>query len=260
MKSSSVLWTSFILQMKQSFARPMFKYVMLVSPFLSSVILGEIYRYAGRGDEYFLSYVVLGSGLWSLWGSIIFSSIGDINRERFTNTLSIIFSSPTDFRIIWLGKILGNTFLSVISFFISVLFSSILYGITISFNNFGFVLLSLLITIVSFIIISISTSYLLTLSRKTTLFMNCLEFPFMLLFGFAFPVSMLPTPIMYFSYIFPITWVIKLLRSSFSENLENFGYYLSFSILTIVLFIFISHLLYKIIYKQTKILGTLDMV
>jgi len=246
-----------ILQMKQTFARNMFKYCMFVAPILSTIILGEMYRNASNDD--FIAFVVLGSGLWNLWGAIAFSSAGDINRERYSNTLSMIFSAPADFRLIWLGKIFGNTILSLCSFFISVIFALALYRIPIRIYSFGLVILALFLTVVSFIVISIFVAYLLTLSRRTTLFMNCLEFPFILICGFAFPVELLPIPVMYLSYVFPPTWAVKLLRSSLAIGAPDFMVILIWLLVSTTIFILLSSILYKSIFRQVKILGTLDM-
>jgi len=246
-----------ILQMKQTFARNMFKYCMFIAPILSTIILGEMYRYAPQ--ENFIAFVVLGSGLWNLWGAIAFSSAGDINRERYSNTLSMIFSAPVDFRLIWLGKIFGNTILSICSFFISVIFAMVLYRIPVQVYSWGLLTLAFALTIVSFIVISIFIAYLLTLSRRTTLFMNCLEFPFILICGFAFPVELLPNPIMYLSFIFPPTWAVKLLRSSIVADAPDYMHILVWLLATTIGFILLSSLLYKTIFRQVKIAGTLDM-
>ena len=257
MNSKSVIFTSMILQMKQTFARNMFKYCMFIAPILSTIILGEMYRHAPQED--FIAFVVLGSGLWNLWGAIAFSSAGDINRERYSNTLSVIFSAPADFRLIWLGKIFGNTILSICSFFISVIFALVLYRIPVQVYNWGLLALAFLLTVLSFIVISVFVAYLLTLSRRTTLFMNCLEFPFILICGFAFPVEMLPTPITYISYIFPPTWAVKLLRSSIAAGAPDYLIILLWLLVTTVGFVLVSSVLYRIIFKQVKVLGTLDM-
>jgi len=257
MNSKSVIITSMILQMKQTFARNMFKYCMFVAPILSTIILGEMYRNASQED--FIAFVALGSGLWNLWGAIAFSSAGDINRERYSNTLSVIFSALADFRLIWLGKIFGNTILSMCSFFISVIFAMALYRIPVQVYSWGLLAVAFTLTIICFIVISVFVAYLLTLSRRTTLFMNCLEFPFILICGFAFPVEMLPGPVMYLSYIFPPTWAVKLLRSSIAAGAPDYLYILTWLLVTTVGFVLLSSVLYKFIFKQVKVLGTLDM-
>ena len=257
MNSSSILFTSLLVQMKQTFARNMFKFTLFISPFLTTIILGEMYRYSDADN--FVAYVALGSGLWSLWNCIAFSSAGDINRERFSNTLSIIFSAPADFRLILLGKILGNTILSLGSFFLSIFFAVILYRNPIIVNNWMILIVSLILTIISFIVMSIFIAYLLTLSRKTTIYMNCLEIPFTLICGFVFPIENLPKAVQYIAWIFPPTWAVRLLRYSVTDTSYGFLENLIPLVITITLFSVFAALLYKVIFKQTKILGTLDM-
>jgi len=257
MNTSSIILSSMLLQMKQTFARNMFKFTLLVGPFLTTIILGEMYRFAGADD--FVAYVVLGSGLWSLWNCIAFSSAGDINRERFSNTLSIIFSAPADFRLILFGKIIGNTILSMGSFFLSIFFAIVLYRPPINIGNPALLLFSLMLTIIAFIIMSIFVAYLLTLSRKTTVFMNCLEIPFALLCGFVFPIENLPRFVQFVSWVFPPTWAVRLMRYSVTDTHYGFIETLLPLVVTMAAFALMASLLYKTIFRQAKVLGTLDM-
>ena len=257
MNSSSVLLTSMHLQMKQTFARNMFKFTLFVAPFLTTIILGEMYRHSTADN--FVAYVVLGSGLWSLWNCIAFSSAGDINRERFTNTLSIIFTAPADFRLILLGKIFGNTILSLGSFALSIIFATLLYRHPINVNNWPLLIGALALTIIAFIIMSIFIAYLLTLSRKTTVYMNCLEIPFALICGFVFPIENLPQFAQVISWTLPPTWAIRLLRYSVTD--VPYGFWENFTplIATMAVFAALAAWLYKIIFRQAKVQGTLDM-
>jgi len=257
MNSTSVLLTSMQTQMKQTFARNMFKFTLFVGPFLTTIILGEMYRRSTADN--FVAYVVLGSGLWNLWNCIAFSSAGDINRERYSNTLSIIFSAPADFRLILLGKILGNTILSLGSFFLSVIFATVLYRNPITVNNWAVLIFALALTIMAFIIMSIFIAYLLTLSRKTTIYMNCLEAPFALICGFVFPIENLPAFFQYLAWIFPPTWAVRLLRLSVTDSGYGLWETLIPLIVTMAVFAALASALYKVIFKQAKILGTLDM-
>ena len=72
----SVLLSTMMLQMKQSFVRPMFKFCLIANPILNTILLYEMFR--NSGQENFASYVILGSGLMAIWGCICFSSAGDI--------------------------------------------------------------------------------------------------------------------------------------------------------------------------------------
>jgi len=257
MKSSSIILTSLGLQMKQTFARPMFKYTMIVGPLLYTIILGEIFRNASAAS--FVAYVVLGSGLLNLWNSIAFSSAGDINRERFSNTLSIIFTAPADFRLILLGKIIGNTILSLGAFFLSVFFAIAIYRPEINVHSWHLLSLSLILALVAFIVVSIFIAYLLTLSKKTELWMNCLTYPFAIVFGFLFPIENLPQAIQYISWIFPPTWAVRLMRYSVVDTSYAFTDALIPLLITTAIFVALAGLLYRAIFRQAKVNGTLDM-
>jgi len=100
----SVLLSTMLLQMKQSYARNMFRFCLIANPILNTILLYEMFK--NSGQENFTSYVILGSGLMAVWGCICFSSAGDINRERSMGTLRILFVAPVKFSSIILGKIL----------------------------------------------------------------------------------------------------------------------------------------------------------
>ncbi len=256
MKSQSVLLSSIILQMKQTFSRNMYRFCLFVSPVIQTIILGEMYK--NSGSENFTAYVVLGAGMMSLWGCIVFSSSGDINRERYSNTLSLIFATPSDFRLVLLGKIIGNTILSVFSFFITVLIAVVLYQKPIAIDSVGLFTLAFVLMIMCFVVISMFFAYLLTLSRKTTVYMNCLDIPFTLMFGFAFPVEILPNWATYICYLFPPTWATKLMRIAVLGG-EDYIKTATILIISTTIFGVITQLLYKIIERQVKIDATLEV-
>ena len=208
----SVLLSTMVLQMKQSFVRPMYQFCLIVSPILETVLLYEMFRNSGEAN--FASYVILGAGLMSLWSCICFSSAGDINRERFSGTLALIFAAPAGFPAIILGKILGNTLLSLASIIISMVTALVLYQAPLSLASPGYFCIALVGMIGSFVVISSVIACLLTLSRRTTLYMNCIEIPFILLCGFSFPTTILPQWLQIVSRLLSPTWAVELLRLS----------------------------------------------
>ncbi|MDR0898491.1 MAG: ABC transporter permease [Oscillospiraceae bacterium] len=253
----SVVLDSMRVQMKQTFARNMYRYCMLVSPLLTTIILAEMFKNASHAD--FLSYVILGSGLNSLWGCICFSSAGDINRERYSNTLSLVFVSPSDFRLILLGKIIGNTILSLGSFALTFVYAIILYRPVIAIANLPLFLFAFLMTILCFVVVSIFVAYLLTLSRRTTLFMNCLDIPLTLICGFVFPVELLPVPVQWIASALPPTWAVRILRQGVSGEMAGFWFNTLMLVLITAAFGLLSSALYQTIMRRVKINATLEM-
>lgn len=260
MKTLRVIVASMRLQMKNSFVRPMFRFCLIANPIMNTILIYQMFR--NTGQENFGTYVIMGAGLMALWGCICFSSVGDIERERWSGTLSIIFSTPASFRVIIAGKIIGNSILSLATFLISFVAAAILYGVKLQVASIGYLLLAIMATVICFIIFSTAIAYLLMLSRKTNLYMNVLEVPIILVCGFVIPFQSLPKVAQYFGYPLPPTWAVKLLRLSVQAQFDKSEFWISFGILAaLTLIYFVASLfLSGIIDKQIRIKATLEVV
>jgi ABC-2 type transport system permease protein len=259
MKDLRVIWETMRLQMKNTFVRPMFRFCMFASPIVNTILIYEMFKNSSQNN--FSTFVILGAGLMSLWSCICFSSAGDINRERWTGTLSVIFSAPAKFQTIIFGKILGNTILSMSTLVITFITAKILFHAPVHVESWGYLLLSILFVIICFIVVSIVIAYLLTLSRKTTLYMNCIEIPVELICGFVFPIEVLPVWVLPISYVLPPTWAIKLLRMSVAGITDYVEYYTTFGILAglIIIYAVLAAILYRTIDKQVRIRASLEV-
>ena len=257
--TNSVLLSTMVLQMKQSFARPMFRFCLIANPILNTILLYEMFRNSGEAN--FASYVILGSGLMAIWGCICFSSAGDINRERHSGTLSLVFAAPAGFPKIILGKILGNTILSLASLFISLVTAMIVYQAPVVLVSPGYFFVAFTAMIGSFVVISSVLACLLTLSRRTTLYMNCIEIPFILLCGLSFPVDILPYWIQPVSRVLAPTWAVELLRMSVAgiTDAELFWRKLVVLIILSIVCGLFSAWLFRKIDKQVRINASLEV-
>ena len=259
MRQLIVIWETLRLQMKNSFARPMFRFCLIANPIVNTILIYEMFR--NSGQENFTTYVILGAGLMGLWSCICFSSAGDINRERYSGTLSLIFSAPAGFSSIIYGKILGNTLLSLVTLVISFVTAKVIYGASIEVISPGYLLVALVMAVLCFVTISSIIAYLLTLSRRTELYMNCIEIPIILLCGFVFPVEILPVWVLPISNLLSPTWAIRLLRMSIAgveqtaEYMKTLGILLGITLIYLIL----SVVLYRIIDKQVRIKATLEV-
>ena len=255
----SVLLSTMILQMKQSFARPMFRFCLIVNPILNTVLLYEMFR--NSGQENFVSYAVLGAGLMAIWGCICFSSAGDINRERFSGTLALVFVAPAGFPAIITGKILGNTILSLSSLLISLATAVVVYRVPITLESPGYFAIAILALVGSFMVISTVLACLLTLSRRTTLYMNCIEIPFIFLCGFSFPIEVLPGWLTPVSLALSPTWAVRLLRMAIA-GVEDVGLFRRDLLILLVLsgvYALFSVWLYRKIDRQVRINASLEV-
>ncbi len=253
-----ILSTTAKLQIKQSLARPMFQFCLLVNPIANMIFLYELYF--NRDFQDFISYGVLGSCLMGIWSCICFSSIGDINRERHSGTLPFIYVAPGGFGIIIMGKILGNMILSIVTFAISFVTATILSGKMIVIENIAMFALSFVMMILCFVVVSICFSYILMLSRKTELYMNLLEIPMIFICGFTFPIEILPSLLKVISNCIPITWAVKILRMGVVEtNLQEYLFHVVILLTQLFILVGITLVLYQRINKEIRIKGTLEV-
>ncbi|WP_167958054.1 ABC transporter permease [Anaerosporobacter faecicola] len=254
-----ILLKTIQLQIKNSWIRPMFRFCLIVNPIMNAFFLYHMFLQSGQPN--FLSYVVLNAGLMALWGCICFSSIGDIERERYMGTLPLIYATPTSFGLVILGKIIGNTFLSMSSILISYLTVKLICFERIHIGSPIYLFLSFLLLIISFSSVALCIAYLLMLSRKTSLYMNLLELPIILFCGFAFPIEELPVWAQTISKCIPITWVVKLLRMSIDgvSNTEAFNRSFGICMLTTGICMVFIWVIYKVIDMQIRVNATLEV-
>lgn len=245
---------------KQTFARPTMKFCIFAQPILYTIII--YYMFKASGKENFAAYIVLGSGMMSLWSSVCFSSASDILREKQMGTIEMIFASPSEFKDIIFGKVLGNTFLGFISLVISFLFVKIFYKENIYINNLYMFILSLLLTIISFLSISMILAITFTLSRKTSIFMNCMEFPIFILSGMVVPNTMLPRFLIPFSYLLSPSWCIKILQNSIYgiQDYYEFMIQVLIALGISLIYLLISSKLFKVMEYKVRKTAALEVI
>ncbi|MCM1991221.1 ABC transporter permease [Oceanirhabdus seepicola] len=259
MNSLKVLYSSSLLQMKQSISRSMFRFCVIVQPIMTAFIMFMVYK--DRGYEDYVAYVMLGTAISSLWGTISFSSAGDIERERYMGALQVIFNSPASFRTIMLGKVLGNTVWGIVSMIISFVFVLLAFSVPLIIKHvFLFIVISI-IGIISFIAVAMMLSALLAISRSTRVLMNIMEYPILILCGIMFPIEIIPVYIRWISYLLSPTYVVKLLRMCvFGIGDWSLFYNLIFALIGVTLiYIALFILGYKLIDTKARINATLEV-
>ncbi|TCZ72295.1 ABC transporter permease [Paenibacillus albiflavus] len=241
-----------------SIARPMFQFVIWLSPFFLSTL--AIFIYGASAPDRIFNYVVLGSGFMALWTSIVYSSASDVNRERYYGTLEIIFVSPTSFAITLLGKICGNTLWGLLSMLLSCVYLIVIFGVDLTIQHpllFGG---SFILVLVALSVFSFFLSLAFTLSRQAEALMNFIEYPIYLICGFMFPVTILPNWVQPLSYLLPPTWAIELLRQAATEQVSAaFNTTLYALLLITVIYFILGMLCYRAVLRKARVIGKLGV-
>lgn len=253
-----IVVSTMVLQMKQSFARPMFRFCLICNPIVNTIFLYEMFLQ--KGTDAFMNYVVLGAGLMGIWSCICFSSVGDINRERYSGTLPLIYVAPGGFGLIIFGKVLGNTVMSMLTFVISYVTAGVISGHWMMIPNIGYFVFSMLLTIICFLVVSMCFAYIMMLSRKTELYMNLIEIPLVFICGFTFPTEVLPMWAQNISNALAPTWAVRMLRMSVGQfETEIYFQYMGILALELLIMIVFTIGLYHWMDKRIRIRATLEV-
>lgn len=239
-----VIYSSCLLQMKQSFSRSMFRFSIIIYPILFAWTMYLIYK--GKDNSMLVSYVMLGTAVATMWGSISFSSAGDIDRERFMGALEVIFCCPAKFSTIMMGKVLGNTVLGFFSMVLSFAFVMIFLKVKFTIVHPFYFCLSLAIGMISLIMVAMLLSALLAISRSTRVMMNSMEYPVLIFCGTVFPIEILPLWTRPLSFILSPTYILKLCRESI-EGISDFGVFYTY-LFGLIIITLIYYILYKWFY------------
>ncbi|WP_317913165.1 ABC transporter permease [Carnobacterium maltaromaticum] len=252
------VFSSFKIQLTSSLYRSVFVTCILVNPMFYVFLLYMMYS---SKNENIGNIIILGSGLTTIWSSICFSSAGDIERERRGGTLEYLFASPSNFNLIYLGKVLANTLLSISGFIISFIIATFILNEPPVLANPIYFTISFILTIFSFITFSLFLGPLFTLSRNSRAFINSLDYPIFILCGMVTSLDLLPGSLKIISYSLPPTWGISLLRES-ANGIEDFSKFFVNSLILILIgliYILISIVLQRKIDKQARISATLGV-
>ncbi|MDT8715999.1 ABC transporter permease [Clostridium sp. 19966] len=259
MSEIRVIYSTFKLHLSQSFSRATFKFCIIVQPIIFTFIMCMMYKDSKHAN--YANYVILGSGLSTLWSAICFSSAGDIERERYMGTLETLFCCPSKFTSIIIGKVLANTFLGLSGIVISIAFTKVFFNQNLYIKHVFLFVLSFILMILSFISISMLISPVFTLSKNARALMNCMEFPMYILCGFVFPIDMLPSFIRPISYILSPSWSTEILKESSLGISDLHNFYMKIAVLCIICMIYavISRALFKCIDRKTRIDASLGV-
>jgi ABC-2 type transport system permease protein len=197
-------------QVRNSMARSMMRFVVLVQPIIFTTIASFMFRWWGAAD--FGEYVIVGSGLMTLWMTTLWSSATDISRERWMGTLELLLIAPVPFPVIMVGKILGNTLLGLATIGLSYVWSTVVLRVPVTVAHPAWVLLSLVLVLFAFIGFALLLALVFVLSREANIIANGLSFPVYLASGLYFPLTVLPAWFRCIGLALPMAWARESIR------------------------------------------------
>lgn len=185
--------------------------IFMTIPFFSAIFLSGVEQ---AGKTPLLGYAVLGPAMIGIWAVSLDLGGTIINLERTEQTFELQVIAPSSFSRVLAGRVLTITGVGMLTIVESILFARLAFGIDLHVAQPVALALTLLATAVAMAGTSTAMAAIFVISRSTRLYGSVLSYPFYILGGVVFPVTILPLwtrPLSWFTYLY---WSSALLRSS----------------------------------------------
>jgi ABC-2 type transport system permease protein len=181
----------------------------MIAPVVFGLVSFELFR--GQGP-YFLVYAILGAGMMSMWGQVLYGSGWATSQDREFGTLEPIIQAPAPYVFVIVGRILWNVvaglFGGLIVYVVVVVAGGALPSIA---NPVAFIVL-FAFTMITLSSVGIVFAALFVYTRYGGFVQNVGEFAFYVGTGCMFPVVLLPFWTNPIALFFPPTWALDALR------------------------------------------------
>jgi ABC-2 type transport system permease protein len=253
-----IVWTIFILQLKQTILDGFVLFTVIVQP----IIVALLAIYMLRDTQGFQAiYVIVGSALTGLWSGTIYLASRGVEAERWSGTLEETIGSPTPLAIVVMGKGLASMALSLCSMLFSYPIAAFAFGFRLTISEPILFVASLVLTVVAFIAMALVISPIFALNPGSSTWSNPLEFLIYALSGFLFPIALLPIALTPISYALSPYWAARALHltSSGGGSIEEVWLSWGFLILSSVIYCFVAVWLFRVMLSRARIEATLGL-
>lgn len=202
-------------QWNTSMRAPEHMLIVITAP-LFSVIFLSIVKQAERPD--LIANAVLGTGLVGIWFVAVDVAGGVIQNERWMSTLDLVLAAPRSFALVVCGRILPVMAIGSITLVEAWAVAYFGFDVELPMRHPGIAAAVLILTLLATACTATMLAALFVLSRDTMIFQNSLSYPFYILGGLVFPLSLLPGWIQPLGRLVFLSWASDLLRDSATQD------------------------------------------
>ncbi len=152
-----------------------------------------------------VGFTLIGQLLYSFFTMMLLAG-AILDREREQGTLEIVLLSPASRIAVLLGGALSNA-LNYLWLLIGVVLSWVaLLHVDVAVNDFLALFLSVLLSYLSLVALGMCLEAFFVHSRRGVMYASWMQEPVMFISGLIFPLQAMPTALLPFSYLMPLTF------------------------------------------------------
>ncbi|MGC4761785.1 ABC transporter permease [Micromonospora sp. DT46] len=213
--SHRVVLASAKVQWHTSIRAPEHLLIVFLAPLFTLIFLSVV-RHSDRDD--LVTSTVLGTGLLGIWFVAVNVAGGVIQNERWMGTFDLVLVAPRAFALVVCGRILPVLAIGGFTLVESWLVARFAFDAQVTFPHPLVTAATVLVTLAASAGTATMLSSVFVLTRNTSIVQSTLSYPFYVLGGVVFPLSMLPAWVQPLSRIFYLSWASDLLRDSLLER------------------------------------------
>jgi ABC-2 type transport system permease protein len=163
------------------------------------------------GGDYF-AFVLIGIAFAGYFGVGLSSFADSLRQAQTTGTLEAMLTTPTSLSTIIISSSLWSYLMTTFRVALYLFIGAVFLDVDLGNGNYPLALLVLILTIISFSSLGIiAASFIMVLKRGNpiTWFFNATS---NLLGGIYYPITVLPTWLLFLSYLLPITYALRAMR------------------------------------------------
>lgn len=184
----------------------MYIFVLFFQPI---TILTVVYFISISRDPINVERYIIAVSIISMWTYVLYSSGSSLVIQKWTDTLNLLIAAPVSLFNILVTKVVNNSVVSLISFFITLLYAKVIFGFDITIGNVTYFIISMVSLLFSLSVIGMILAIIFATYKNVFQMQNLILYPILILSGIFYPVSNFQISIQVISYLIPMTWSIE---------------------------------------------------
>lgn len=249
-----VLWAAIWLQYKLLYGEGVLM-TLVFPPLVYTLFMVLLIRYVNRPE--LAPYAIIGPAFLGAWGAAIQFSGTVVSQDRWSGTLELVFTSPAGAWLVFFGRVLFTSLLSLIAVAETVLFAGLL-GVRLELHDPGMLAVALMASLGSLAAAGLVTASTFVLANSLRLFTNLMVFPLMILSGAAFPIEELPELLRPLSDLISLKWGAQILRASVGIGQVDLTVALAMMAVLTVGYVALGRAVFQVVDRRVRADGSLS--
>ncbi|MCP2340827.1 ABC transporter permease [Actinomadura rupiterrae] len=206
-----VVWQAFRLQAELARRGPQHLLMLLVTPMQTASLLA-LTLHSHRPDA--LVNAVIAPGMIGLWVAALDYAGRVVPEDQWAGRFTPMVAAPVPLTVVVVGRVAAVVLVGAVAFAESWLTAAVGFGRVLTVAEPGVFAAAVLATCLAAVGTAMLLSGVIALSRARDVLQNSLSYPFYILGGVVFPITVLPAWVRPFSRVVFLSWSAQLLRDA----------------------------------------------